>query len=266
MQELIACSCSTKKGVPRRTGATHSTCTIAPTQNLTATRRRTRTQSDATRCHSCGGPPRADMSAWSPLISSIRSDTKLSQLFGTAHAKMDGGRPVSPKWSMSCITSPPTMPLKNIMRSTPNAEVTADASACTVSSAAPSVPPTSPLEHVTRRTASASMASRSARHRRVSSGVNPTSRIASGPNRPSATPPGAASTLASISRKSARATTVSATCGLRPDGDGDGAHTWRRWRRGSEGVDADAGGAGRSGTLLTDTAAPGRRGMGVVEV
>ena len=46
----------------------------------------------------------------------------------------------------------------------------------------------------------------SARHRLVSSGVNPTRRMASGPKRPSATPPGAVSDSASISTNSARIT------------------------------------------------------------
>ena len=148
------------------------------------------------------------MIRWSSAISPTKSRTFPSQLFGTAHAKMDGGMFSPLNRSTSCMISPPTIPLKNITRSgMPPAEATTLASNCSVSSASPKVLSMSVSSHVTRRTNPASMASSSARHRRVSSAEKPTSRIASGPKRPSATPPGASEDSASISANSARAAT-----------------------------------------------------------
>mmetsp|Transcript_31406 Transcript_31406/g.78016 ORF Transcript_31406/g.78016 Transcript_31406/m.78016 type:complete len:217 (+) Transcript_31406:117-767(+) len=160
-------------------------------------------------CACCGSPlPCSAIILWSWAISSTSSPTLVSQLLGTAHAKMHLSMPVSWNMSMSCRSSPPTMPLKIIMRATPNAGATAAASACSVSIAAPSVPFSIALVQVTNRTNSASISTSSLCHFLVSSGVNPTIRMASGPNLPSATPPGAESESASISRKSARTTVL----------------------------------------------------------
>jgi len=135
------------------------------------------------------------------MISAMSDAISEFQFFGTAHAKTHGAHSLPSYSSIISITSLPLIPLKNITRGTPNAGFSALASACFTSNASPSVPLCIAAVSVLISTKSAPISSSVRRHSFVSSDVNPTKSVASGPNLASATPPGADSESASMGAK-----------------------------------------------------------------